>query len=226
MNVQELFPETFDLVTKAHKGIDGGHDIHHATRVATWAQRIAMNEWGDQCVAKLAGLAGLCHNADRLIEHQYGHGNAPESATRELLTSWLETSDISVDELEIVLSAVLNHGAKNSANDSRVKKALADADKVVNMALDLIIRSGQLYHDLPALDHVWFVNDPEATYLNPKSSLKDIWYSPAEWVDPSCPFCFCTSLGWRIGEKRAQNLTDYIQTLRAQMEEDGIVFKE
>src|SRR3990167_1071805 len=113
-SVQELFPEIFALVAKAHEGVHGGHDIYHATRVATWAQKIALNEWGDKRTAELAGLAGLCHNADRLLEIKYGRGKTPDEKIAILLTGWLIDETRVNDEEEIlIVKAVLGHNKKN-----------------------------------------------------------------------------------------------------------------
>ncbi|HYU64713.1 MAG TPA: hypothetical protein VEK36_00380, partial [Candidatus Paceibacterota bacterium] len=67
----ELFPELARTVRKAHEDvglISGGHDFHHALRVGQMAILVAWEE--SQRMAKLAGAAGLCHNADRILERQ------------------------------------------------------------------------------------------------------------------------------------------------------------
>ncbi|MBI2523850.1 hypothetical protein HYW11_01365 [Candidatus Peregrinibacteria bacterium] len=97
-------------------------------------------------------------------------------------------------EVRQVVDAVLRHDAKNSPGDSRVLVALMDADRVVNLDVDLFPRSGQYYHDLPVVDYRHFLSDPEATYQNPESVLRDIAYS-LDWADPKSPVCVRTRLG-------------------------------
>ncbi len=214
-----------DRVAKAHEGVHGGHDIHHVVRVATWAKRIALDEWNDEHIAYLAEIAALCHNADRLLESKYGRGNAFVPAIEELILSWLEGISISSNDCAILFEAVLGHNKPNDDNHSRVQIALMDADKLTNMAMDLIIRSAQLYHDQPAVDMEWYVSDSNVTYRNPGSCLKDIWYT-LEWVDPKTRFCFRTRLGWEVGKKRAFHIEGFINLLKGQLTEDGIVFRK
>lgn len=223
-----LFPVIVALVERAHKDVHGGHDIWHAKRVAYWAYKIAMNEYNDERVAQLAWLAGLCHNMDRLLERSYGRGNVPDGATQKALLAWLDKEHPTAfadGEKDTVVKAVVGHSKKNDTSHSPVQICLMDADKVVNCARDLIPRSGAHYHDLPVVDFIHFVSDPTATYQDPKSVLKDIWYTVAEWVDPNCPFCFRTKLGWEIGKKRVEYLKQYIDGLKEDLEEDGIVFQ-
>jgi len=225
--IKEMFPDAFAEVFFSHRQfkLSGGHDIYHAIRVAETAYRIAINEWNNEHVAQLAGLAGLCHNADRVAQKMlnFGRQPVPEQEIKILITFWLgNEGGLSPGDLREVINAVLKHENQNSKQDSKVLIALRDADRVVNLDLDLVIRSGQHYHDVPAVDFEHFLDDPNATYSEPRSSLRDIAYA-LDWVDEKSPYCICTSFGRKLGEERAIALRGFIDTLRKQLEETGLL---
>jgi len=171
----------------AEAGMVGGHhDAEHAVRVAQMAVEIAENDK----VALRAGAAGLCHNADRILQHTLKLGSrrdAPREKVRELLKSELTIEAFDRGEIRLIVDAVLKHDGKNDPADSPELVALMDADRLVNAEPDLIIRSAQLYHDLPPIDPVHFEHDPTANYRNPKSVLRDIMET-LEWLTPGTPF--------------------------------------
>lgn len=224
--IKEMFSLAFQAVLFTHKHFElsGGHDIYHALRVAETAYRIAIGEWDDEHIARLTALAGLCHNADRVIQKKLNVGRQPVSdlEVKNLIISWLYSEVMSINDKKEVIDAVLKHEDKSSEQDSQILIALRDADRVVNLDLDLVIRSGQHYHDVPAVDFEHFLDDPNATYSEPRSSLRDIAYA-LDWVDENSPYCIRTSFGKKLGEERAVALRWFIDTLRKQLEETGLL---
>jgi len=225
--IREMFLYVFEAVLYTHKrfGLIGGHDTHHALRVAEMAYKIAIGEWNDEHIAKLAALAGLCHNADRVIQKKLkiGKQSTPDKEVENLVIYWLGLlEELSLTDRREIISTVLKHECANSEQDSNVLIALRDADRVVNLELDLVIRSGQHYHKLPAVDFEHFIDDPSATYQEPRSVLRDIAYA-LEWMDEKSPYCIRTSLGRKFGEERATELRRYTDTLRKQLEETGLL---
>ncbi len=71
--IWEIFPGLTEVVRQAHLDYDmqrTGHDFDHALRGAQNALLIAE----DDGIGRLAGAAGLCHNADRMLQHRRGAG--------------------------------------------------------------------------------------------------------------------------------------------------------
>ncbi|OGJ62185.1 hypothetical protein A3C37_01705 [Candidatus Peribacteria bacterium RIFCSPHIGHO2_02_FULL_53_20] len=198
------------------------HDFAHAKRVGEIARQVAKDEWGDEHIAKLAGIAGLVHNADRIIQAQKGIGRREVSRDEviALVKKWIENNLEETDVLT-VLDAVLGHDGRNSEEDSPVKIALQDGDRVVNLDADLFPRSGQYYSDLPVVDFKHFLNDPEATYRNPKTVLRDINYS-LDWVKSESGVCVRTKLGMEMAQQRAKVFTLFFEVLKAQLAQEGI----
>lgn len=178
--------------------LGGPYDPDHAVRVGQMALEIAE----DEQTGILAGAGGLVHNADRLIQHKMKlgwHCDAPKEEVERLViqslatdpyfdfgSSW--TDDMAAYNIKReIVNAVLKHDGKNSDDDSPVLVTLMDAERLINAESDLIIRSGQFYHDLPPIDPIHFASDPEATYRDPKSVLRDIMES-IECLTPGTPF--------------------------------------
>lgn len=230
--IWEILPNLFAAVRKSHEdvGLVGHHDFIHAARVGEIAQQIAINEWADSVTAVLTGAAGLCHNADRILQKYLvvGRADVSQKQIASITEDWLENesffhtdSAFGSKYKEAVVNAVLKHNGKNSANDWHVLIALMDADRVVNLDVDLFIRSGQNYHDLPTVDHKNWLCDPEATYSSPRSVLKDIAYS-LDWVNPKSDVCVRTHLGKKLAYKRAEVFQMFFTALKKQLEEEGV----
>lgn len=231
--IWERFPSIVQVVKEKHEEVKlyGAHDINHALRAGQLAQEIALDEWRDLRLSELAGVGGICHNADRILQRELNIGRAevPKEKIIDLVRQWLNKAefDLTPSEKEMIVEVISRHDRKNSEGPSsitveRIEIAVTDGDKVVNLDLDLIIRSGQHYHDLPAVDFVHFLDDPKATYRNPGSSLRDIAYS-LDWVDPKSSFCIRTRLGMKLGEERATTLGAFFDTLKKQLEEERIM---
>lgn len=242
MRIWEILPKLFAAVRKSHEevGLVGHHDFVHAARVGEIAYQIGRGEY-DYQIAKLAGAAGLCHNANRVLQKKFqiGRKEVAASEVEKLVQEWLGEESWFVmsqfrpltthDDLTTegkqrqVVGAVLKHDGYNSSNDSLVLIALMDADRIVNLDGDLFARSGQYYHDLAVVDYRYFPDfDPEATYRNPKTLFRDIAFS-LDWVDPTSPVCIRTRLGKAMGERRARLFRQITDGLRDQLAEEGII---
>jgi len=173
----ETYPKLVQWVREDHlrvKAFGGGHDFLHALMVAQYGKLIAE----DERVGTLAWIAGICHNADRLF---------PDLEDREIAEfvgfQIDRGTDVSSDEKRIIVEAVLRHSELNKLEDNPVTVALKDADRLVNIGPGVVIRSGQLFHDLPAFDPRFITEqDPRATYRKPMTSFRDLQHH-MEWEE-------------------------------------------
>ena len=207
MKVIELFPDLWRAVFLHHvrTGVTGnGHDAFHAARVGQYAFEIA--ETPD--VARLAAIAGLCHNADRILQYQLkvGRKDVAVDLVRDLVDEWLNHTDLSNDEKSVVVNAVLNHSLPNGIGDDQVLIALKDADRLTNLEPDVIMRAAQFCSDFPVVDPVHWLSDPNATFREPKSVVKDL-ANNSEWGNFSDP-----KFGIRLpkAQFRAKEFADYL----------------
>lgn len=227
MRIWEKFPGVADAVRKTHEevGLVGAHDWVHAFRVGAVANQIALEEYTYVKCSAWAGLAGLCHSVDRIIQKRdnLGRRDAPEEQVEELVLSWLSSVDTPLEKAGVreIVEAVLRHEQRNGPDDSTTLIVLMDADRIVNLSLDLVIRAGQHYHDLPAVDFRHFLSDPMATYSNPGSVARDIAYA-LEWAEPSSPVCVRTSLGKKMAQSRAKILRRVLEDLQEQLEDEEV----
>ncbi|MBT4120395.1 MAG: hypothetical protein HOG89_03515 [Candidatus Peribacter sp.] len=214
--IWDLYSELAARVRKSHEeaGLVGHHDWIHAFRVGEQAMQIVMAEWGSVRNANLAGIAGLCHNADRICQKT---GSEDPS---DLVREWIGAS-LDYPSTNIIVDAVSKHSDVNDDDELEVAIALKDADRVVNLDVDLFIRSGQHYANLPAVDYRNMLDDPEASYREPKSVLRDIAYS-LDWVNPDSDVCIRTKEGMARGRRRAEVFQTFFEHLTAQLEEEGV----
>lgn len=219
-----LFPELWKAVYLRHIAsgvIGGGHDAFHAARVAQCAYEIAPSP----ATAKLAGIAGLCHNADRLIQHELkvGRKEVPEEMVIDLINEWLDATDLSEGERTIEINTLLKHSLPNDPHDNLVLKTLKDADRVVNMESDEIMRSAQFYHDCPPVDPVHWLSDPESTFKEPKSVVRDLAHV-LEWANFNDP-----KFGIRLPKARARarksaaDLRKYLKKVENDFKKAGLL---
>lgn len=213
--VIQMFPELWKAVYLRHakSGIlSGGHDSFHAARVGQYALEVAETDE----VSRLAGVAGLCHNADRILQHdlKVGRKGVPEEMVRELVNEWLDCTDLSEGERGMVISAVLLHSLPNDPGDNPVLVALKDADRLANLEPDVIMRAAQFYPDYPVVDPAHWLSDPASTFREPKSVAKDL-ANNAEWGNFGDP-----KFGIRLpkAQLRATEFTnfllDYLERVR------------
>ncbi len=226
--IWELCPEIARRVEKEYAALEtdgkkiSHHDFAHAKRVGEIARQVALDEWNDKDIAKLAGIAGLVHNADRIIQAQkeIDRQDVSKDDVVALVKKWIE-NDLEETDIQTVLDAVLGHDEKNAAEDSPVKIALQDGDRVVNLDVDLIPRSAQFYGDLQVIDYEHYLSDPKATYKKPRSVLRDIKYS-LDWVQPESGVCVRTRLAMEMAQPRAKVFALFFEVLKKQLAQEGI----
>lgn len=220
--IWQMYPWLVETVwaTHAEMGmLGGGHDPDHAIRVA----QMAMNIAGDGLIGQLAAAAGLCHNADRILQKKLGIGrrDVKKDHIRTLVDEWLSAEeDFLVDEVWVIQEAVLSHDGKNRDGDSPVLIALMDADRLVNAEPDLIMRSGAHYSDLPAVDLVHLEADPDATYRDPRSILRDVMETIV-WLTPGTEFYVRLPKAREIAARRKALFDNFLAELKKCLEETG-----
>lgn len=196
---------------RQYGAIGKGHDFYHAYRVAFMCLRIGDNISAE--LVEMAGVGSLIHNTD----HLFGE-NTPQR-----LDEYLAMTDLPDTARWTVKEAVVNHCTpkrRYSSDDSTVKVLIADADKLVNLELDLVMRSAQFLNRLPLFDPRFVTGkDPEANYKNPKTILHDI-KSSLEWVDDDW---FRIPVAKKMAEERAYALRNFVDNWAKQLEEGGVL---
>ncbi|MDP2704196.1 MAG: hypothetical protein Q8P01_03150 [bacterium] len=222
--VWQLYQKLTEVIwaTHAEAGmLGGGHDPDHAIRVAQMALNIAP----DENTARLAAAAGLCHNADRVLQKKMGIGRreVPENKVRGLVCGWLErepTGTFSVLEFVTIVDAVVKHDGRNNESDHPILVTLMDADRLVNAEPDLIMRSGAHYSDLPAVDLVHLEADPDANYRDPKSILRDVMETIV-WLTPGTDFYVRLPKAQEIAARRKAFFDNFLASLKECLKETG-----
>ena len=176
--IWEIYPALTRAVKASHKALPWPmlycHDFDHVVRVGDRALVIAESEH----FGRLAGAAGLCHNADRMLQKQRDlgrSGHVPDEDVLAMVAAWLDAEPegtFTREERAMINDAVLHHPKRNAADDGPVLQNLQDADRTVNIELDVMVRKGQYFGDeLAVVDSVNLVGDPSANYRDPKSIL-------------------------------------------------------
>lgn len=234
--IWNLYPSLTRAVKEAHDEVglnNGGHDMDHALRVAQMAVVVAWEHSREY--ALLAGIAGLCHNADRILERKLKLKSSNVSTVSDedvvaLTNQWLLLENqfrnyyrFTRYRKSLVVDAVVNHGSKpNHPDDHLVSVALADADRLINMEPDVIIRSAQHHADIPALDPVYIEATPGANYRDPKTVAWDI-ANCITWAADSGPYILRLPKARELGQERATYLRNFIDILKRQREDLGLV---
>ena len=171
------------LVLKAHKQagtLGSDHNFDHDLRAAQYALMIAEDEMS----GKLGAAAALCHSADRilqvLLDLDYNE-EAPEDQVLTLLSNWLNAESFSDKEKEEIIHAVLNHTGPNRPEDSMTLVILKDADRLTCTDAENLMSAVRYFHDLPLLDPVHLLDDPKATYREPKSVFRS-FVDKNDWI--------------------------------------------
>lgn len=208
------------------------HDFDHAVRVANYAMYVAEPEYGER-TAVLAGAAGLCHNADRILQRRLGlgrDGEVPPNQIRKLVLRWLSTKWnhlggglFEEEEKYIIVEAVLGHSAKNGPNDHPVQIALMDADRIVNTEADCIIRNGIYFgDDLPVVDPINFLSDPSASWRDPKSNLRAL-AERDDWLVEGGPVGVRLKLARELMKPRLAFYHQFFKKIAEQRREAGLL---
>ncbi len=229
MRMWERFPELTRAVAQAHKEVGlvaSGHDMDHDLEVAELALVVAWDH--DESAAVLAGVAGLLHSMDRILERrlslsQETISTVPEEVVREVLCEMLhQYVCIDAADRDRVIGAVIHHGSKpNREGDDLVTIALADADRLANMGATLPIRSGQHHSRVRILNPVTIQVDyserhPREKYNHPDSVLWDIqnavnWYRQSDGL-----YALRLPKALEIGKIRAERLERLIEDILAE----------
>lgn len=200
------------------------HDFDHALRVGDRAMEIAE----DKRVGQLAAVAGLCHNADRILQKSDGSGpfgKVEDHRIVEMCSNWLNTESLeafTAAERDTIFEAVLRHSRPNGADDHPVTIALMDADRTVNIELDVVIRSGQYFGDMyPVIDPVHFVYDPEASFKNPRCILRSE-IEKFDWAEEGGFVGLRLPKARKLAESRFTLLQEFLQNIIRQRMESGL----
>ncbi|OGZ27174.1 MAG: hypothetical protein A2365_00700 [Candidatus Nealsonbacteria bacterium RIFOXYB1_FULL_40_15] len=162
-----------------------GHDFTHALLVAQYGDIIAGE---DAVLAKLAWVAGICHNTDRIF--------SPDEE-KERVRGYLELTDFTEEEKRLVLEAVLHHSEKNKDDDNSVTVILKDADRLAGAGVLCPIRAGQHLHNIPVFDpgHI-FQFLPGESFQSAFTVLSGLRFT-LEWRDMlRCPIAINLGREW------------------------------
>ncbi|MDO8582371.1 MAG: HD domain-containing protein [bacterium] len=234
IKVWEICPKLVQLVLESHHALmlhAAGHPFDHTLQVGQVAGLIAE----DADTLRLAGAAGLCHNADRLLqrhadaekvfdaESHVGAKTVAEKDSAALATKWLEGSgEFTPDEIERIVSAVLQHNRPNAEDDDDVLIALQDADRIVCSMADTVMHTAQFWSRLPAIDPQWLTHDPDAhSYKNPKSVLKNLTCR-YDWIDPASKFCVRLPKAKVLMERHIAFIRSYCEEIEKQRTAIGL----
>lgn len=227
-NIWRIYPKLTEVVRLDHhvyRMVATGHDFDHTLQVAQFTLFIAENEY----VGRLAGAAGLCHNADRLLQKELGgvgKRDVPENRVVEMVTGWLGASgEFNKDQSAKIMKAVLRHSEPNIDDGDDVLVALQDADRIVCSMADVVMCAAQFRRELPAIHPKWLTVDPADTtahsHRNPKSVLHNMecWY---DWIDPASGVCVRLPKAKVLVERNVNFLRAYVAEIKAQRAEIGL----
>lgn len=179
MKTRQLWKEFLRLVSvvRQHhatmKKPEEVHDFLHALIVAQYCDIIAEN----QDIGKLAFVAGICHNTDRLF---------PEVFVDVMVRYYLDNlTDLREPEKRLIVEAVINHSKPNDPNDNPVTVVLKDADRLAIIGPNSYMRAGQALYNYPAYNPGYIAeSDPLATWKKPKNVLNAVkfWLEWESWL--------------------------------------------
>ena len=256
--IWQCCPEMVRAIKKSHDEVGGlgyGHDFDHALRVGNLAYRFIdpisdigirstgnaksdlmvvelIKLGGDKLDCTLAGIAGLCHNADRILQARKKVGVFSKIDDREiaaLISDWLKQSDdvhlidLSPRDEDLIVTSCLKHSEPNKSDDSLVLIALKDADRVVNAGVDVIMRNGQFFPpNFPVVDPIHLFGDPTANFKNQKSVFKAL-QSALDWEDENCRACLRLSQAKEFAKRRFAFLKKYVEEVIEQRREEDLL---
>lgn len=224
MGIFELFPHLSRAVWKTHEQAHmtgTGHDFDHALRVGQVAFMISETEE----MGRLAGAAGLCHNADRILQKMRGldhRTDVPQEEAVEMVRAWLMVEPFSRSDQELIIDAFLHHSGLNRPDSSPVLVALQDADRIVCSDAETIMTAAQFRPDIPAVDPILFLSDPKAKFGDPRSVLWDIHWR-FRWLDPTSPSTVRLPKAKKMMQERLEFITLFIGMIRQQRAAVGLV---
>ena len=224
------FQSLFSLIQGAHeyRKMSHGHGFDHAFAVANLAALF--------CEAsedrEFAWMAGLCHNADRMIALDRGtpRREVPDEDVNGLVYEWLSVIEhigkYQIDwdfEKVSIINAVLNHGKPNDSGDDTITRALKDADRVVNARLDVVIRSAQFQPELPVIDLALGLDDKRGKYNGRLTVVADLM-DCLDWGNlEDARFGVRTAGAKKMIVERVALLKQFLEMIVEQRREEGLV---
>lgn len=221
--IWKIFPGLTKVVRQAHLDYDmqrTGHDFDHALRGAQNALLIAE----DDGIGRLAGAAGLCHNADRMLQHRRGVGkkDVPGEDAANLIRHWLdESAELASSEGDRVVQAVLLHSGPNREDGDDVLVALQDADRLTCAMAQDIMETAKFWAELPTVNVLHLADDPNNPYRSPGSVMNSL-RCRRDWITPGSPFCVRLPRAMAIMEGHIRVLEEYIRNVIRQRAEIGL----
>lgn len=217
--IEKFYPALFEVVKNDHQGMERGHNFEHALRVANVAYLVA-----EEPHRRLAWVAGLCHNADRILEEKFGR-EPNEKEVREVLDGWLDLENFGDENKAIIIEAVLRHSWPNEDDDGSILIALKDADRIVNLDPDNLVRFGQFQPDLPVSDNHFFNlfedGRPRGKYGSRPTVVEDLW-DCLDW-GRECPFGVRLPKSKEMIRGRTEYLRNFFSEMRKRLIEEGFV---
>lgn len=203
-----------------------GHGPEHDLTVAKWCVILSDN----QDTRELAWVAALLHSIDRLMPHYLPHEIVKSLVDRQF--TYLPTHYFDSYEKEIISHAILHHAEKNKPEDSDVLVVLKDADRLANLAPEIIMRIGQFAPAVPSFDLQYIDRPhPDSSFGNLKTALDDLYYvlewamGEKFWLQPRDQWetyaldnhWFRTPKAWPIAYQYAQFLLRYIEKVKKEV---------
>ncbi len=212
-----------ETVQRAHeeRKMANGHDFDHAFSVANLAFKFCETDE----FKELAWIAGLYHNADRIIacDRKSPRLKVPPEGIETLVQEWLAFGRFSESAKLIVIGAVLSHNEPNSDSDDAVTIALKDADRVVCSRIDVVVRAGQFHPDIPVLDPHLLFDDKRGSFterLSVMASLRDC----LDWGNlEDKRFGVRTEKAKKMIVARTEMLRSFLLAIIEQRREEGLV---
>lgn len=238
VKAQLLFPRLAELIREMYdQNPDAkrhGSFEEHDLLVGNFAFVIAP----DLETARLGVATGYCHSIDHLVGGRLDNFDLDSSNNlRKVETSREEielslrniiirSGELSYDDQEGVAQAVMNHEGTNEQIDllphHLLVQTLVEADRLANMTTTIVMRSARFSLHLPLVDSLYFENDPEANYHNPKSVLWDV-ANCAGWGDREGPYMLRLPKARELGAKYATRLRQIIAWIREDYADAGLV---
>lgn len=221
--VWEILPRLCRAVRDDHAkyGMENtGHNFDHALRCGQYALLIDDNPE----TARLAGAAGICHNADRILQHILGVGrkDVPWKDVEEMVRGWFSVESFGESDTLLILDAIKKHSGKNSPEDSPVLMVLMDADRLTCSDAGDIMESVRFFGDLPILDRVHFLDDPAATFREPRSVFR-ILSERFPWGEEGGPVGVRLPKAKELMRSRLEVFRIYIDAVISHRKEIGLV---
>lgn len=227
--IWEIYPNLAQAVKDSHIkfGMEATHHDHlHAFGVGQVAMEVAMPHDHGKNYSRLAGAAGLCHSADRILQVALCKSvdyKVGQKGIENMVRYWLGKEDSFLDEeREWIVEAVLLHGEPHKHEHNIIITALIDADRLVNSGADNVVRLAKYLLDTPIVDTELLLSDPEANFRNPKSILRSL-YEQLEWLDPESEYGVKLPESKRRAEKLLSRRQDFIIWLVEDLESRRLV---